>query len=125
MEETKAWTILSAKSINTISLAKADPWGGYIFGRKFSASDTCYHGLNFQVCLVHKNQLGGRVKLSLVYQLTTAIKGQRYTSFRVDLVLGQFAALTSWPKPCNTSFLFVFDTNTKKKLSTKEIRSIS
>ena len=49
VEETKMRTILSTTSINSTSLAKADPWGGYIFGRKFSASDTWYHGLNFLV----------------------------------------------------------------------------
>ena len=40
VEETKAGSILTAMSINSTSLAKADPWGGYIFGSKFSASDT-------------------------------------------------------------------------------------
>ena len=65
VEETKAGSILTAMSINSTSLAKADLWGGYIFGRKFSASATLWHGLNFQVCLVPKNQLGGRVILSL------------------------------------------------------------
>jgi len=65
VEETKAGSVLTATSINTTSLAKADLWGGYIFGCKFSASATCEHGLNFQVCLVPKNQLGGGVVIVL------------------------------------------------------------
>jgi hypothetical protein len=75
VEETKAGSVLTAKSINTTSLAKADLWGGYIFGRKFSASATLWHGLNF-LSVLHHSQVPkinwGRGWYSILSQGQTA-----------------------------------------------------